>query len=135
MQRSPIFVFNATMIEYGTSAMSEALFTFVVLSGVALVVAARLDTDGSQWRWAAAGLCFGAAYFVRYSGLFFVLGFALVLIRHLLASNRALAKRYAIVFSWRASLCSQALHEISFLSAIGAAATKRSSVIQSSRCS
>jgi hypothetical protein len=91
-----VFVFNAAVIEYGAAAMSEALFTCVVFSGVALVIAARLNADGSQWRWAAAGLCFGAAYLVRYAGLFFVLGFALVLIRQLFASNRALAKRYGI---------------------------------------
>jgi len=93
-----IFVFNAAVIEYGASAVSEALFTCVVLLGVALVAAARLDADGGRWRWAAAGLAFGAAYFVRYAGLFFVLGLALVVIRHLLVSNRALAKGYAIAF-------------------------------------
>jgi hypothetical protein len=93
-----IFVFNAAVVEYGAAAMSEALFTFAVLSGVAMVVAARLNADGSQWRWIAAGLVFGAAYFVRYAGLFFVLGFALVLIRQFFVSNRALSKRYAITF-------------------------------------
>ena len=90
------FVFNAAIIELGASAVSEALFTFVVLLGVALLVAARLHADTSWgWRWAAAGLALGAAYWVRYAGLFFVLGLAVLVIRHLLASNRLQAKGYA----------------------------------------
>jgi Dolichyl-phosphate-mannose-protein mannosyltransferase len=93
-----IFVFNAPVIAYGASVSSEPLFTCVALLGVALVVSARLDADASAWRWAAAGLAFGLAYVVRYAGLFFVLGLALVAIWHLLASNRALAKGYAIAF-------------------------------------
>jgi len=93
-----IFVFNGAVIEYGAAAMSEALFTFTVLSGVALVIAAQLDAESGRWRWATAGLVLGAAYFVRYAGLFFVLGFAFVIIRQFFASNRALAKGYAIAF-------------------------------------
>jgi Dolichyl-phosphate-mannose-protein mannosyltransferase len=93
-----IFVFNAAVIDYGTAVASEALFTCFVLLGVSLCVAARLDVDGGRWRWAAAGLAFGAAYFVRYAGLFLVLGFALVATWHLVSSNRALAKGYAIAF-------------------------------------
>lgn len=93
------FVFNAAVIDYGASASSEALFTLVILLGVTALVAARLDPDGGRWRWAAAGLAFGAAYFVRYAGLFFVLGLALVVIRRLLASNRGAAKGYAVAFA------------------------------------
>ena len=93
-----ILVFNATFTNYGAWATSEALFSCVVLLGVALVIATRLDADGGRWRWAAAGLAFGATYFVRYAGLFFVLGLAVVVIWHLLASNRVLAKGYAIAF-------------------------------------
>jgi hypothetical protein len=91
------FVFNAVIIDFGASALSEALFTFVVLLGVALLVAARLHADTSRgWRWAAAGLALGAAYWVRYAGLFFVLGLAVLVIRHLVASNRLQAKGYAV---------------------------------------
>lgn len=91
------FVLNAQIINFGTSALSEALFTLVFLLGVALLAAARLHTDsGWGWCWAAAGLAFGAAYWVRYAGLFFVLGLAVLFIRHLVASDRAQAKGYAI---------------------------------------
>jgi hypothetical protein len=94
------FVFNAPIIYFGASAFSEALFTFIVLLGVALLVAARLHADTSRgWRWAAAGLALGAAYGVRYAGLFFVLGLAVLVIRHLLASNRLQAKGYAVALT------------------------------------
>jgi hypothetical protein len=90
------FVFNAVIIYSGASALSEALFTFLVLLGMALLVAARLDVGSRRWRWAAAGLALGAAYWVRYAGLFFVLGLAVLVIRHLVASNRSPAKGYAL---------------------------------------
>ncbi len=94
------FVFNNAIIFFGASAFSEALFTFVVLLGVALLVAARLHADSSRgWRWAAAGLALGAAYWVRYAGLFFVLGLAVLVIRHLLASDRLQAKGYAVALT------------------------------------
>ena len=94
------FVFNNAIIFFGASAFSEALFTFVVLLGVALLVAARLHADTRRgWRWAAAGLALGAVYWVRYVGLFFVLGLAVLVIRHLLASNRLQAKGYAVALT------------------------------------
>lgn len=94
------FVFNATVIDYGASAFSEAPFMFVVLLGLALLVAARLHagTDAA-WRWMIAGLVFGAAYFVRYTGLFFVAGLAVLAVRHVLDSNRTVAKGYALAFA------------------------------------
>jgi hypothetical protein len=91
------FVLNALIVDFGASAISEPLFTFVVLLGVALFVAARLHPDSTRgWCWAAAGLAFGAACWVRYAGLFFVLGLAALVIRHLVASDRSQAKGYAL---------------------------------------
>jgi hypothetical protein len=88
------FVFNALVIRFGASALSEALFTFLVLLGAALLVAARLHTH-RPGRWALAGLAFGAAYWVRYAGLFFILGLGLLVVWHFVASDRLRAKGYA----------------------------------------
>jgi hypothetical protein len=91
------FVLNALMIRFGASALSEALFTLLVLLGVALLLTARLHADTNRgWPWAVAGLAFGAAYWVRYAGLFFILGLAVLVIRHLVASDRLQAKGYAV---------------------------------------
>jgi hypothetical protein len=91
------FVINARVIDFGASVLSEALFTFLVLGGVALLVAARLHANSSRgWCWAAAGLAFGAAYWVRYAGMFFVLGLAVVMVRHLVPLDRVQAKGYAV---------------------------------------
>src|SRR5215472_4779089 len=91
------FVVNARVIDFGAAAMSEALFTLVVLLGVALLVAARLRADSSRgWHWAAAGLALGAGYWVRYAGLFFVLGLAVLVIRHLVGSDRSQAKGFVV---------------------------------------
>jgi hypothetical protein len=70
--------------------------------GVALLVAARLHADTNRerpWRWAAAGLAFGAAYWVRAAGLFLVLGLAILVIRHLAAAHRLSAKGYSVAVS------------------------------------
>src|SRR2546430_2092656 len=95
------FVFNALIIRYGVSALSEALFTLLVLLGVALLVAARIQPNtsrpwGWRWQWAAAGLAFGTAYWVRYAGLFFVLGLAVLVLRPLAATDHSRAKGYAL---------------------------------------
>jgi hypothetical protein len=90
------FAINALVTKYGASAMSEALFTLLVLAGAALLVKASLDS-GRGWSaaWLAAGLAFGAASFVRYAGLFFVAALALLMARHLLARRGPLARGYA----------------------------------------
>ena len=91
------FVGNATVIKMGSSVWSDAVFTFLVLLGVVfLTVAQRPTNKGTVSGWVAAGAAFGMAYAVRYAGLFFIVGLALVVIRHLLVSNRELGKRYAI---------------------------------------
>ena len=94
------FVFNGAVIDLGIAAISEPLFMFIMLLGVALLVNARFHAETSWgWRWAAAGLIFGAAYFVRYAGLFFVIGLAMLVVRHLIAPSRSLAKDYAVSFT------------------------------------
>jgi hypothetical protein len=91
------FVLNALVIRYGASALSEAPFTFLVLLAMALLVAARLHAGTNRaWRWALAGLAFGAAYWARYAGLFFILGLGVLVVRHFVASDRLQAKGYAI---------------------------------------
>jgi hypothetical protein len=93
------FVLNAALIQFGASALSDALFTFVVLLGLALLLAAQRHTGSSAaWLWVAAGLAFGGAYFVRYAGLFFVIGLAGLVIRHLISTNRSLARGHAMAF-------------------------------------
>jgi len=91
-----IFIFNATVVEYAASLNSEALFTCVTLLGVALLVRARLEPDPRSWLWLAAGLAFGATYFVRYAGLFWLIGLALITFRHVLDRNRRLVTGYGI---------------------------------------
>ena len=94
------FVFNATVIKLGTNVASDAFFTFLALLGVALLVSARRQTvQRSAWRWVAAGVAFGMAYVVRYAGMFFVIGLALLVLLHWYLSERGLAKRFALAFA------------------------------------
>ena len=83
------FSINALVSKYGADALSEGLFTLLVLVGAALLVSARLHSAGETRRlWLAAGLAFGAAYFVRYAGLFLVVGLGVLCVRHLAARHR-----------------------------------------------
>src|SRR6185503_2240309 len=86
--------------KYGAYALSEGLFTLLVLAGTALLVGARLRLAGeARGLWLAAGLAFGAAYFVRYAGLFLVVGLGLLLLRHLAARDRRLARGYGLALA------------------------------------
>ena len=94
------FVLNAAVIQFGTSALSEALFTFVVLLGLTLLVAARRSgLTARWWLWAGAGLALGGAYLVRYAGLFLVIGLGVLVVRYLVSSNRALARGHAVALA------------------------------------
>ena len=96
------FVFNGIVSEFGSAALSEAPFMFLVLLGVAALVAARSRGDGNGvglGYWLAAGLAFGTAYFVRYAGLFFIVGLVLLLGRHLMARQQVLLRGHATAFA------------------------------------
>lgn len=91
------FVLNGIVSEYAMAALSEPLFMVLILAGVALLIKARTDHEGRGVAyWVLAGMAIGATYFVRYAGLFLVVGLALVLIRHVLARDRVLARGHAI---------------------------------------
>lgn len=94
------FVFNGIVSEFGSAALSEAPFMFLVVLGAAALVAARSRANGvGLGYWLAAGLAFGAAYFVRYAGLFFIVGLVLLFGRHLIARRRRLAQGTAIALA------------------------------------
>jgi hypothetical protein len=82
------YVLNSTVIYFGTAAMTEASFTFLVLAGFALLIAARTARHHRWSRWVAAGLLFGTAYLVRYAGLFILIGLAALTVRYALARDR-----------------------------------------------
>jgi hypothetical protein len=94
------FSMNALVSKYGGSALSEGLFTLLVMVGAALLVSARLRSRAGEGPlWLAAGLAFGAAYFVRYAGLFLVIGLAVVCVRNLAARDHRAARGYAAAFA------------------------------------
>jgi 4-amino-4-deoxy-L-arabinose transferase-like glycosyltransferase len=95
-----VFVINALVTGYGASALTEPLFMLLVLGGSALLVNARLHQGKvSLWLWLAVGLAFGLAYLVRYAGLFFVLGLAVLCAHSFLSRHRLLARGHAISFA------------------------------------
>ena len=94
------FVINGIVSEYSAAALSEPLFMLLALAGIAALVGARLrENNGSLRHWLFAGLAFGATYFVRYAGLFFIVGLALMTIRHLVARERLLARGHAMALA------------------------------------
>jgi hypothetical protein len=94
------FVFNGIVCEYCAAALSEPLFMLLALLGVAALVRARSEGSSAGLRyWVAAGLALGAAYFVRYAGLFFIVGLGLVLIRHSMSRQRSLVRGHAIALA------------------------------------
>jgi hypothetical protein len=91
------FGINALVTKHGATAMSDSLFTLLVLAGAALLVGASLRApEHRRSAWVGVGCAFGAAYFVRYAGLFLVFGVALLFVRHLLSRDRALIQGYAL---------------------------------------
>lgn len=85
---------NALSLELAASVISEPLFTLMATLAVSLLVGAlRPDLPrGRALLFAAgAGVAFGAAYWVRYSGLFFVVGLgALAVVAAVLRRGRLL---------------------------------------------
>ena len=91
------FVVNGIVIEFGSAVLSEALCALCMLAGVALLMKAGRRAERPAWPiWMAAGLAFAAAYFVRYAGLFFIVGLGLLTLRHIAHRNRELARGHVI---------------------------------------
>lgn len=83
-----IFVINASIIEYGTATATEPVFMLLVLGGVALIVKGARREQRGHWRfWIGAGIAFGLAYWVRYAGLFFILGLGVLVVMHAAKRN------------------------------------------------
>jgi len=92
-----LFVTNATVIVFGASVMTEALFMLLSLLGVACIMQAKVrNQNGLGWYWVAAGLSFAAAYFARYAGMFFVAGLFILVIYYAVTANRAMMKGHFI---------------------------------------
>jgi hypothetical protein len=90
-----LFALNGVVIQFGVTALTESLFSCLVLLGLALLAGPRSGAVG--WRsWVGAGLAFGAAYFVRYAGLFFIAGLMLLAAWHWLARRREAAVGYGV---------------------------------------
>ena len=94
------FAVNGIVIEFGSAVLSEALCALCMLVGVALLLKAGRPGERSAWpTWMAAGLAFAVAYFVRYAGLFFIVGLGLLTLRHLASRNREFARGHVIALS------------------------------------
>ena len=89
-------VVNGTLLLFATTASTEMLFTTVVLAGCALMLRAYFSERVTLGTWAASGIAFGAAYHVRYAGIFLVLGLGVVAVRHLIRRRRELLLGHVI---------------------------------------
>lgn len=87
-----LVVLNQSMLVFAGSVMADALFTFTALAGVAAILVARRSVhDGPRVAWALAGVLIGLSYYVRYAGLFFVVGlFVLLVVRFVRHGLKAL---------------------------------------------
>ena len=95
-----LFVMNAAIVQFGAAAMSEALFVTLMLLGVSLLVRAHTATSGRRlWLWVGAGLAVGAAYHVRYAGLFLVASLAILALRYLITRDRAMTIGHLAAFA------------------------------------
>ena len=91
-----ILVVNAFFLAFAGVGMSELLFTAFALAAVTLVLASRSATGRTAaWSWLAAGVAFGAAYHVRYAGLFFIVGLLVLAVLHQALGRRRVAAGYA----------------------------------------
>jgi hypothetical protein len=70
-----IWIINADMVNLATSVISEGLFTFLVLSGVALLLyCVKMGESGHQIALPIGMALIGLSYWVRYAGLLVVVG-------------------------------------------------------------
>lgn len=90
-------VLNASFLQYATTASTEMPFTLVILGAATLLL--RSLTASTRLAWLLTGLAFGAAYHIRYAGLFFVVGLGVLAVVHTLRSRHDTAKGYAIALA------------------------------------
>lgn len=96
-----IFVASSWTPVFATAALSESAFTFMTLGALALLIAALRSTDdeGSQTALAiAAGIAFGLSYWLRYAGLFVLLGLVPVIALALALKRRHTVRPVLIAF-------------------------------------
>ena len=92
------FAGSAFTVHYAASVLSEPAFTMAVLGGLTLLIAAcdagAADRSGAQLlRAVLAGIALGLAYWLRYAGLFILLGILVCAPLALLARSRRVAAR------------------------------------------
>jgi len=88
-----LFATNATVVFMGASVMTEALFTLLILAGVACLVEAKIrGPQGSAWYWVLMGLSFAVAYLTRYAGMFFIIGLVALVVYYAVTTNRTMVK-------------------------------------------
>jgi len=98
------FVLNASFLQYAATASTEMPFTLVVVGAATLLL--RSLTASTRLSWLLTGLAFGAAYHLRYAGLFFVVGLGVLAAVHALRSRRDTARGYAIALAAAAAVVS-----------------------------
>ncbi len=83
-----LYVFNAATLLYSSTVLSEGLFTALVTGGTVALVIGRNEVDSTRWRWLLGGLLFGLAYWVRYAGLFMIVGLGCVTVAAVFLDRR-----------------------------------------------
>lgn len=125
-------VVNGALLLFASTASTEMLFTTLVLGGAAMLLRAHTSGGAAHGVWIAAGLAFGAAYHVRYAGIFLVLALGVVAARHLVAGRRSqftgyvqtgiaasslvlagMARNIALVGNWRGGNEKEVSNELS----------------------
>lgn len=91
-----IWAFSAQASLYAVTLYAEAVFTFVCVGALALLLRDLRQSDRPSWRAPAALLMLGVAFWVRYAGLFFVVAVHAFALVHLARSRAAGAARWAL---------------------------------------
>lgn len=91
-------VCNGALLQFALTASTEMTFTVLVTGGAALLLRARESGKDLRW-WIASGVAFGAAYHVRYAGLFLIIGLFGLAARHVLSRRRGLLLGYGVAAS------------------------------------
>jgi len=92
-----IWLFNSHVIIYGTGISTDAIFTFIVLAGLALLLFVEVEERPSSYLVPLGMLLLGVSYWIRYAGVFVVAGVCVYSVW------RLIAKRPRVTL-WMASL-------------------------------